>query len=265
MELGTQEDRPEQRSDDAPASAGDERAPLRQALAENHFTLFCQPVLGLERGKAFPMAEVLIRLREEETAMLPPGEFFPLYEQAGMMPQLDRWVVKHLVRHLARGSRIARLSMNVAGQTLEDARFPEFVAAELKAQGVAPASVLFEIDEADVLSRTERAVRFGAAMRKLGCGVIVDGFGEHPISPAMKVLRPDFVKVYGSIILTLLTSDASADKLAALAQFCESLGIGMIAECVEDKNVLTGLKALGVQYAQGFGIQPPRAIEAIAS
>ena len=65
---------------------------LRQALAQDYFTLYCQPIAALSGILVYPMAEVLIRLAEEEKALLPPGEFLPILEHYGMMPELDRWV-----------------------------------------------------------------------------------------------------------------------------------------------------------------------------
>src|SRR5687767_11775166 len=113
------------------AGWSDPAARLREALDKNEFTLFCQPIAALSPtdGERFPMAEVLVRMREEEAALLPPGEFLPVFEHYGMMPQLDRWVVRHVVRHLAGGSRIRRFTVNVSGQTLQDGAFPGFVAA----------------------------------------------------------------------------------------------------------------------------------------
>jgi EAL domain-containing protein (putative c-di-GMP-specific phosphodiesterase class I) len=247
----------------SPAHAADPLAPLREALQRDGFSLYCQPILSLANHR-FEMAEVLVRLREEEQSMLPPGEFLPLFEESGMMPQLDLWVVRHSLRRLAAGLSVKRLTVNVSGQTLRDPGFPKAVAAELGACKVARGRLAFEIDEADLVSHTADALRFGAAVKGLGCGVIVDGFGERATGPVVKVLQPSLVKVYGGIVRTLLTRDESADKFGALAHFCASLGIGMIAECVEDRNVLTGLKALGVGYAQGFGIEVPKPIEALA-
>ena len=68
---------------------------LRTAIDKNEFELYCQPILGLQGGERYPLAEVLVRLREEEKALVPPGEFLPVFEHYRMMPQLDRWVVRH--------------------------------------------------------------------------------------------------------------------------------------------------------------------------
>lgn len=244
----------------APAAGNDPAAPLREALARDAFSLYVQPILTLATGQP-ASAEVLIRLSEEESALLPPGEFLPLYEESGLMPQLDRWVLRQAARRLAAGLKVGRLSVNVSGQTLYDAGFAMAVAAELAAHGLRPEALQFEIEEALLISRPDAACRFAAALKKLGCAVVVDGFGENASGPVIKALRPALVKVHGGIVRALLRSDAAADKLDAIARFCSALGIGMIAECVEDRNVLTGLKAHGVQYAQGFGLEPPQPID----
>src|SRR5881394_988976 len=106
---------------------------LRDAIENDEFELYCQPILQFVGDERYPMAEVLVRLREEERALLPPGEFLPVFEHYRMMPQLDRWVVRQVVRHLAKGSKPARFTINIAAQTIEDAEFPRFFAAEAKA------------------------------------------------------------------------------------------------------------------------------------
>ncbi|OGA10358.1 MAG: hypothetical protein A3D95_09285 [Betaproteobacteria bacterium RIFCSPHIGHO2_12_FULL_69_13] len=75
----------------------------------------------------------------------------------------------------------------------------------------------------------------------------------------------DFVKVDGSIVRKLLTSEVARTKMNAILRVAESIGIGVVAECVEDQDVLVRLKALGVGYAQGFGVYQPQPIDSIAA
>ena len=239
-------------------------ARLQAALEKNEFALYCQPIASLRArtdAERFPLAEVLVRMREEERALLPPGEFLPVFEHFGMMPQLDRWVVRHAVERLAAGSRIARLTINVSGQTLNDPTFPGFAAAQLSGAGIAMEAVMFEIDESDLLARPGPCATFAAAVRAYGGAVLIDGFCRRAVSFApFKALRPAFVKVDGSVIRKLLTSEAAATKLKAVVRVAEGLGIGVVAECVEHSDVLNRLKALEVGYAQGFGVQQPQPI-----
>ena len=255
-----------ERMDRELAGWSDPAARLREALEKDEFTLYCQPIAALDAapggGEAFPMAEVLVRMREEERALLPPGEFLPVFEHFGMMPQLDRWVVRRVVRHLAAGSRIRRFTVNVSGQTLQDAAFPAFAAAELRAAGIAMNAVLFEVDESDVLARLETAARFCAAVKAYGGGLLIDGFCRRSVSFApLKSLRLDFLKVDGSVIRKLLASPAVEAKVRAVVRVAQALHAGVVAECVEERDALLRLKALEVGYAQGFGVHQPRPIE----
>jgi EAL domain-containing protein (putative c-di-GMP-specific phosphodiesterase class I) len=81
---------------------------------------------------------------------------------------------------------------------------------------------------------------------------------------ALKTLRPDYVKVDGVIVRKLLTAPASEAKLRAILRVGEVMGFQVIAEMVEEQDILVRLKALGVAYAQGFGIQQPHPIEKLA-
>jgi len=235
---------------------------LRQALDNDEFALYCQAVLALAGSERHPMAEILVRLREEEQAMLPPGEFLPVFEHYRMMPQLDRWVVRKVVQHIARGSTPKRFTINISTQSIDDAEFPKFFSAEARA--LPPRSILFEIAEGDLLARAEPVARFVAAIRAGNGGVIVDGFGRKSVSfTPLKSLKPDFVKIDGSITRKLLTSEVARTKLAAVQRVGTAVGFGVIAECVEEQEVLERLKALGVGFAQGFGIHTPQAIDAL--
>ena len=88
-------------------------ARMQHALDRDEFVLYCQPIAALSGEVRFPMAEILVRFRAEESSLMPPGEFLPVFEHYRMMPALDRWVVRSVVRHLAAGSRLAQFSINL--------------------------------------------------------------------------------------------------------------------------------------------------------
>jgi EAL domain-containing protein (putative c-di-GMP-specific phosphodiesterase class I) len=245
---------------------GDPLARLQAALDKDELTLFCQPIRALKGPPGYPMAEVLVRLREEESALLPPGEFLPVFEHYRMMPQLDRWVVRTVAKRLALGSKVPRFTINVSGQTLEDQDFPLFVRDEIKKGRIPAASLMFEIDEPDALANLGSAARFAGDMKAIGCGLLIDGFGRRAASFApLKTLRVDFLKVDGSLTRRILTSETASSKLQAMVRVSEATGIGVVAECVEEQDILLRVKALGVGYVQGFGVYRPHPIDSIAA
>src|SRR6266849_2145231 len=255
-----------QRMDSKLAGWTDPVRRLRDAIENDEFELYCQPILQFAGDERYPMAEILVRLREEERALLPPGEFLPVFEHYRLMPQLDRWVVRTTVKRLARGSRIPRFTVNLSGQTVEDADFPRFVAEQLASNRVAADALLLEIDEGDTLARLGAAVRFANAYRALGGKLMVDGFGRRSVSfNAIKALGAEYVKVDGAITRKLLTSEVAKTKMNALLRVAEALGFAIVAEFVEDQAVLLRLKALGVGFAQGFGIYQPHPVDSFAT
>jgi EAL domain-containing protein (putative c-di-GMP-specific phosphodiesterase class I) len=205
-------------------------------------------------------------MREEESALLPPGEFLPVFEHYRMMPQLDRWVVRSTARRLASGSKVPRFTVNVSRQTLDDEDFPMFVRDEIRNARIPAAALMFEIDEPDALASPQSAARFAGDMKAVGCGLLIDGFGRRAASFApLKTLRVDFIKVDGSLTRRILSSETAGNKLKAMVRVSDATGIGVVAECVEEQDILVRVKALGVGYVQGFGVYRPHPIDSIAA
>jgi len=244
----------------AEAKLADPVAYLRQALAEDAFAVFCQPICALGNPLTYPMAEALVRLREEETALCPPGEFLPVLEHYGFMPELDRWVVRTGLRHVSRSAHRG-FSVNVSSQTLHDGAFPAFVARELNASGVSADRLLFELDEPDALSPAGH--RFAAAIGKLGSGIIIDGLGHGAdfVEP-LKTPGIRYIKVCSGLTRRLIAPAPLDEELRALLQVTAGMNIKVIAECVEDRAGLVVLHGRGVGFAQGFGVYAPHPLEA---
>jgi EAL domain-containing protein (putative c-di-GMP-specific phosphodiesterase class I) len=241
-------------------------ARLRRALERNDLVAYAQPVVALRGPEPVAFAEVLVRMREEERALLPPGEFLPVFEHFGMMRDLDAWVVRRAIERLARGARVPRLSINVSDQSLDDAEFASFVAAELQRAGVKADALVFELDEKDVLARPAVAARFAVSLKEIGCRTLIDGFGRRAVSFApLTALRADYVKVDGVIVRKLGSSDMARSKLNAIVLVGDATGVAVIGESVESPEMLAQLKAAGVGYAQGFGLQPPAPLDDQAS
>jgi EAL domain-containing protein (putative c-di-GMP-specific phosphodiesterase class I) len=236
---------------------------LRDALDHDHFRLYAQPVLALAPPGGIELAEVLVRLAEEETRMLPPGDFLPAFEHYGMMAELDRWVLRNALRRLESGARVPRLSVNMSAQGLEEPGFVASVAMQLRLTGVEPAALVFEIDENDALDRHEASRRFASDIKKLGCAVLLDGFARRSVSfEPVKSLLADYVKVDGSITRAVLASPTAVAKVKAIVRVGQVTGLKVIGECVEEDAVRAQLAALGVGYVQGFGIARPEPIDA---
>jgi len=241
-------------------------ARLRRALERDELVAYAQPVVALHGPEPVAFAEVLVRLREEERALLPPGEFLPVFEHFRMMRDLDAWIVRRAIDRLARGARVPRLSINLSGQTLDDPEFASFIAAELQRAGVKADVLIFELDETDALARPVVAAQFAVKLKEIGCRTLIDGFGRRAVSFApLTALRVDYVKVDGVIVRKLGSSDMARSKLNAIVLVGDATGVGVIGESVESPESLAHLKAAGVGYAQGYGLQLPAPLDDLAS
>lgn len=233
-----------------------QQARLLAALRRDEFELYLQPIVALERPNDWHMAEVLIRLRQEEKALLPPGDFLPAFELFGMLPQLDAWVLRKAVQFQAKSA--ARFSINVSAQTLEHDDLPRLL-ADLDARRGA---LLFEIEESDIVLHPQAAQRFSDAVRASGAAIVVDGFGRRALSfGAFAGLHPDFVKIDGALTRRLAADDSCVARIQTIRRLADALGVRLIAECVETEDVLLELDSLGITHVQGYGVCRPQPIE----
>jgi len=237
---------------------------LRQALDDDELQLYAQKIVHLTEPQENVFAEALVRLREEEERLLPPGAFLPVFERHGMMPQLDRWVVRHAIARLVQSSGPGSVSINLSAQTLVDQEFPDYVAEHISNSGISSTSLLFEISESDVLARPTLATRFVVALRRVECGLILDSFGENDLSSHVpNLVRPRYLKIDRSIVRNVETNSTTRRKLEAIVRAGKAIGAQLIGECVETAAIEEILRKAGVELGQGYGIHEPVPIERV--
>lgn len=243
------------------------------AINGNEFTLFCQRIKRVSNGDAGTVHyEILIRLLEEESGLIPPGAFFPLAEEHGLLPQLDRWVFSHVLGWMASPAGADTLRngsiyfVNVEKATVCDPDFPDFIRHELNRTGVPAGSLCVEISELTVALHQGDAVHFARAMKECGCLTAISGFGrDRTALAALKLFPVDFLKLDGSIVRQIATYPASLGKLVAISRVAKTIGIQLVAEMVEDDTTLDMLRELKIDFAQGFGISLPQQLSELRS
>lgn len=247
----------------------DPRAKLVRALEQDEFILFAQKMKPL---KTMPFDhgcyEILLRLREEEENLLPPGGFIPIAERYGMTEDIDRWVVRNVIGwSLARKRKtpewdIPMFCINLSEASIVNPEFARFVRQEIQRSAFPAGQLCFEIGELEIISNHGNVGNFIAALKPAGCRFTVDGFGSVKLSFSnLSGLRLDFVKIDGVIIQNMFKTPADLTKLQAIINVCAKLGIRTIAEFVENDRTLKKLREIGVDYAQGFGIDRPGPID----
>jgi len=239
---------------------------LRLALENGSFSLYRQPIFALdskdEISERVPrLYEILLRLEGDEETL--PGEFIPVAEKVGIMPEIDRWVIRRSLDALGREGSVEttapRLSINLSGLSIDDDSLSDYVRDEFSRSGVSPDRVCFEITETAAIESQQRALNFIHDMRTLGCRFALDDFGSGLSSLAyLKRLPVDYLKIDGEFIREIDDSPTDRAMVKAMCELGKTLEINMIAEYVETPEIAETLAGLGVDYAQGFSLGEPR-------
>lgn len=241
---------------------------LQKALAENRFQIWQQKILGLkgENASHAGHVEMLLRLVDEEGQIIVPEQFFPAAERYGLMPAIDRWVIRFLLledqgkRLLAAMERTSatQCAINLSGASLNDDKFLVFLEEALQRTAIAGNRLCFEITETVAVNNFDRIREVMLSFKQFGCKFALDDFGSGMSSFSyLKNLPVDYLKIDGSLVQHIVEDAADFAMVEAINSVGSVLGLKTIAEFVESEATLQRLRDIGVDYAQGFAIHRP--------
>jgi diguanylate cyclase (GGDEF)-like protein len=238
---------------------------LARAVDEGHFHLYAQPIVPLvPEQRARPRCEILLRLPDERGRPQPAASFLPQAERHNLMPSIDRWVVRRTVELLGGWHRdhpeceLPLCSINISAFSLDDDSLVPHLREQLVQHRLPPKALCFEIAEAAVLANFAQTVRFISEIRKTGCGVALDDFGNGLHSFAyLKALAVDFLKIGGHYVRGVIDDPVYGTIVTAVNEIGGLMGIATIAEEVDSEPILDRLRKLGIGYAQGHAVAVP--------
>lgn len=244
---------------------------IREALKEDRFRLYQQPVITVgTNGPEAPHHEILLRMLDEEGNLLKPCSFLGAAEQFGLMPDIDRWVIRNTFQWLKEntGPSLAghQLAINLSGQSLSSNAFLGFVIDLIDESPIDRGSIYFEITETAAIANLEDAARFIRILKGMGCKFSLDDFGSGMSSfQYLKNLPVDYLKIDGSYVRDLVHEPIDRAMVEAVNQVGHAMGMKTIAEFVENQATLDALADIGVDFAQGYGIAKPAPIENLSA
>jgi diguanylate cyclase (GGDEF)-like protein len=240
---------------------------LREALENDSFVLYAQPILDL-RSDEITRHEVLLRMPGEEGEALMPETFLPSAERLGIGPAIDRWVVARAIRELGSWTGRGRshsLEINLSGSSIGDPELPALIGAEIEAAGIDPGRLIFEVTETATIANMDEAKRFTAAVTELGCKFALDDFGTGFGSfYYLKHLPVDYLKIDGDFVDDLEANDVDRLVVNAIVHLARGMGKKTIAEHVQDAGMLEQVRRCGIDYAQGYHIGLPAPLSELA-
>jgi len=238
---------------------------LARAIDEGHFLLYAQPIVPLQaEGPARAHFEVLLRLPDAEGGIRAAADFLPHAERHGLMPAIDRWVVRETIALLGEwhrehpASELPVCSINLSPSTLAEDSLLIILEQQLARYAIPSTSICFEIAETAAFGNLARSVRFLSGIRTTGCGVALEDVGSGVTSfTYLKTLPVDFLKIGGHFVRGVVEDPIYGSIVTAVNQIGRSMGISTIAKQVGSASVLHKLRDLGIGFAQGRALVPP--------
>ena len=247
-------------------------ARVKRALNENRFFLEAQPIVPILEAGTQPAAprsyELLLRMRELDGSVVPPGAFLPAVERYNLTQRVDRWVISNALHWLAANpattQRIGRVYVNLSGDSLSDPQLHDFIRTMLDETRVQPVKIGFEITETAAIGNLTRANQLIAELRRLGCAFSLDDFGSGVSSFAyLKALTVDWLKIDGLFVGNIVHDPVDHEMVRSITDIGHVMGKKVVAESVESTAVLERLRQMGVDYAQGHALGSPIGLDAV--
>ncbi len=234
---------------------------IREALENDEFMLYAQPILNIKTGQISGY-EALLRLKGERDEVIPPGVFLDIAERSGLISDIDRWVVRRALNHIAQAraaGQSLRLAVNLSVRSLADMELLELIKSEPTLESIDPVRLVLEVTETAAISNMSTTTKFVGGLKGQGYQFALDDFGKGFSSfYHLKHLEVDYLKIDGCFVRDLPRDAVDQHLVQAMVHVAQALGKDTIAEFVGDEVTLEMLRGYGVDYAQGYYIGRPR-------
>lgn len=232
---------------------------INDALEDDRFTLYAQDIVPLsDNPELKPHKEVLIRMLSEEGDVIPPMAFIPPAERYNLMPKLDNWVVKNVIRQVKSDSSDTVYAVNLSGQSMADNKFTAEVLEIIDQSNINNQRLCFEITETAAISNLENAREFLSNLQELGCYTALDDFGSGLSSFAyLRTMPINYLKIDGMFVRQIVEDRTNYVMVEAIHAIGRTMGLKTIAEFVENEKIKDELVKMGIDYAQGYHFGAP--------
>ncbi|MDX1693129.1 MAG: EAL domain-containing protein, partial [Ketobacteraceae bacterium] len=241
---------------------------INHALENNRLVLSYQKICPtrVSASETDLHYELLLRMLDDDGSLISPGDFIPAAERYNLMPDIDRWVVKHafqwieINQHRARG--VSLFSINLSGHSIGDEAFMNYVDECFELHHVPGNKICFEITETMAINNMTNTLRFIERFKCMGCQFSLDDFGTGFSSYGyLKTLPVDFLKIDGSFVSKIANDPVDLAMVKSINEVGHVMNRKTIAEYVENEETMALLREIGVDYAQGYGIESPRLLD----
>lgn len=226
---------------------------IRRALQEERLDFYFQPILAAEDGRLI-LAEALARLVDADR-VIPAGNFVPLLQEVGWLPELDKLALKVAARAASRLG--VPVSVNVAAPTLQMDAFVEQLERTLAEHQLPPHLLWLEITESALLPEVDQAVARLRRACELGVHVALDDFGTLYSSLALlRDVPAELVKLSASFVAASAGRSRGEALLRGIVDLAHGIGVKVVAEGVETPEQFQMVRRAGCDFVQGLRFFP---------
>jgi len=233
---------------------------LRRAIAKNELLLHYQPKIDFDAGRVSGV-EALVRWQHPQLGLLFPDSFIPQAEQTGLIKPLTHWVLSAALQQIEEWQKVGlalMVSVNISAINIQDPEFPEQVTNLLAMFTVTPSLLELEITESAMMSEPVRALKCIKELGAMGLQIAIDDFGTGYSSMAyLKRMLIAKIKIDKSFVMDMIANHNDAVIVRSTVELGHNLGLKVVAEGVESREVWDSLKALGCDSAQGYYMSHP--------
>lgn len=226
------------------------RDTIQFALSTESFILYAQKICSVDNGEPVKF-EVLLRLAGSDN-IIGPNYFIPHAEHYKMMFDLDMYVVNHVFNFLQYEDAY-QLSINLSNQTLQHPKFLEAIEELRNKYNINTGNVTFEVTETISISDMGYVKNILDKLCSEGYSIALDDYGVGWAGLSMLHALPiSILKIDKSFVDSIGRNKRSYNLINATVHMCQVLGIDVIAEGAEDRDTITTLKEMGINYTQGY-------------
>jgi diguanylate cyclase (GGDEF)-like protein len=234
---------------------------LREALQQDRIVPYYHSIIDCRTGELFA-CETLARLIEPSGETLSAGMFIETMEKYGMGRELDRIIINKAFQakreRMKSDSPGVKLFVNLSAQEIQGRGILGYAEELCNALAIPPECIVFEILERDAIGDMTNMRKFLTNLRQKGFAFALDDFGSGYNSfHYLRELQFEYVKIDGAFVRNILNSKVDYALVHNLSRLCQDIGIQTVAEFVENQAIFDALKAMGINYAQGFHISLP--------
>ena len=245
------------------------RTDLRNALPRDQLFLDYQPICETSTGRIVGL-EALLRWRHPRRGLVSPAVFIRIAEETGLIREIGRWVLREACTRMRRWrdehpGLDLYLNVNTSGQELKASGFVNAIQDVLWDTGLDPACLQLEVTESIFLQQPDLIGEILDRIRALGVRIALDDFGTGYSSLSyLDRYRVDTIKIDRSFVSGMSTRQAACTIVETIVRLGQAMGLGVVAEGVEDEAELAALRGMGCASVQGYLLGWPRSAEDVA-